>query len=153
MEQIVKLLTEKQLTIGSIESMTGGLFASTITSVPGASKVFKGSVVSYSPLIKENVVHVNKETISKFGVVSKEVAEEMASKGRALLDVDICVSVTGNAGPTAEPGLAGVGVVYIGISTKEITRVVKKEFEGERNKIRESTLLALQEEIVYTIKK
>ena len=153
MEQIVKLLKEKELTIGSIESMTGGLFASTITSVPGASKVYKGSVVSYSPLIKENVVHVNKETISKFGVVSKEVALEMANKGRELLDVDICVSVTGNAGPTTEPGQAGVGVVYIGISCKDGTRVIKKVFEGERNKIREDTLLALQEEILYTIKK
>ena len=152
MEQIVKLLKEKEMTIGSIESMTGGLFASSITSVPGASKVFKGSVVSYSALIKENVVHVNKETIDKYGVVSKEVAYEMANKGRELLDVDICVSVTGNAGPTSEPGEAGVGEVYIGISTKESARVVKKVFTGERNKIRQDTLLALQEEIVYTIK-
>ena len=101
MIELVELLKAKHLTIGSIESMTGGLFASSITSVPGASKVFKGSVVSYSPLIKENVVGVKKETIETFGVVSKEVAYEMASKGKKLLDVDICVSITGNAGPTA----------------------------------------------------
>ena len=152
MEEIVKLLKVKGLTIGSIESMTGGLFASKITSVPGASKVYKGSVVSYSPLIKESVVGVKEETIAQFGVVSKQVAEEMASKGRELLNVDICVSVTGNAGPTAEPGEEGVGVVYLGLSDKHGTRVVRKVFAGDREKIREDTLLALQEEIVYNLK-
>ncbi len=109
MQKLVSYLKDKNLTIGSVESMTGGLFAARITSVPGASKVFKGSIVSYSPLIKENVVGVNKETIAKYGVVSKQVAYEMAEKGRKVLDVDICVSITGNAGPTSEPGEAGVG--------------------------------------------
>ena len=151
MIEIVNKLKEKQLTIGSVESMTGGLFASNITSVPGASKVFKGSIVSYSPLIKENVVGVKKETIKQFGVVSSEVAYEMADKGRKLLDVDICVSVTGNAGPTAEPGEEGVGVVYLGISTSKETRTVRKVFDGNREKIRQQTLLALQEEILYNL--
>lgn len=151
MIELVKKLKEKNLTIGSIESMTGGLFASTITSVPGASKVFKGSVVSYSPLIKENVVGVKKETISKYGVVSKEVAYEMADKGRKLLDVDICVSVTGNAGPTAEPGEEGVGSVYFGIATKEKVVVTKKVFSGSREEIRQKTLLALQEGVLKLI--
>lgn len=148
MTELVKKLKEKNLTIGSVESMTGGLFASTITSVPGASKVFKGSVVSYSPLIKENVVGVKEETISKYGVVSKEVAYEMADKGRKLLDVDICVSVTGNAGPTAEPGEEGVGSVYFGIATKENVVVTKKVFSGSREEIRQKTLLALQEAVL-----
>lgn len=151
MIELVNKLKELQLTIGSIESMTGGLFASNITSVPGASKVFKGSVVSYSVLIKENVVGVKKETIDKFGVVSSKVAYEMAEKGRKLLDVDICVSVTGNAGPTAEPGEEGVGVVYLGISSKEGTRTIRKQFNGNREEIRQQTLLAMQEEILYNL--
>ena len=151
MIELVNKLKELHLTIGSIESMTGGLFASNITSVPGASKVFKGSVVSYSVLIKENVVGVKKETIDKFGVVSSNVAYEMAEKGRKLLDVDICVSVTGNAGPTAEPGEEGVGVVYLGISSKEGTRTIRKQFNGNREEIRQQTLLALQEEILYNL--
>ena len=151
MTELVNKLKELQLTIGSIESMTGGLFASNITSVPGASKVFKGSVVSYSALIKESVVGVKKETIDKYGVVSSEVAYEMAEKGRKLLDVDICVSVTGNAGPTAEPGEEGVGVVYLGISSKEGTRTIRKQFNGNREEIRQQTLLALQEEILYNL--
>ena len=152
MTELVNTLSEKKLTIGSIESMTGGLFASTITSIPGASKVFKGSVISYSPLIKENVVGVKKETIDKFGVVSKEVAYEMAVKGKQLLDVDVCVSVTGNAGPTCEPGQAGVGVVYIGVATPKETVVLRKQFEGDRQKIRELTLLAMQEEVLVLLK-
>lgn len=151
MTELVNRLKELQLTIGSIESMTGGLFASNITSVPGASKVFKGSVVSYSALIKESVVGVKKETIDKYGVVSSKVAYEMAEKGRKLLDVDICVSVTGNAGPTAEPGEEGVGVVYLGISSKEGTRTIRKQFNGNREEIRQQTLLALQEEILYNL--
>lgn len=148
MFELVSKLKEKHLTIGSIESMTGGLFASSITSVPGASKVFKGSVVSYSPLIKENVVGVKEETISKYGVVSKEVAYEMATKGKQLLDVDICVSVTGNAGPTAEPGEEGVGSVYIGIAFKDKVIVNKYVFSGSRDEIRQKTLLALQEGVL-----
>ena len=152
MNELVSLLKEKELTIGSIESMTGGLFASRITSVPGASKVFKGSVVSYSVLVKESVVKVSKETIDKYGVVSKEVAYEMATKGKQLLDVDICVSVTGNAGPTSEPGEAGVGEVYIGLSSTKGTTVIKKMFSGDREKIREQSLLAMQEAVLNLIK-
>lgn len=148
MLELVSKLKEKNLTIGSIESMTGGLFASTITSIPGASKVFKGSIVSYSPLIKENVVGVNKETIDRYGVVSKEVAYEMADKGKKLLDVDICVSVTGNAGPTAEPGEEGVGCVYYGIAFKKKVFITKKVFSGSRDEIRKKTLLALQEDVL-----
>ena len=153
MQKLVSYLKDKNLTIGSVESMTGGLFAARITSVPGASKVFKGSIVSYSPLIKENVVGVNKETIEKYGVVSKQVAYEMAEKGRKVLDVDICVSITGNAGPTSEPGEAGVGELYIGLSTNDGTKVSKKQFSGDREKIREQALLAMQEEVLILITK
>lgn len=153
MQKLVSYLKDKNLTIGSVESMTGGLFAARITSVPGASKVFKGSIVSYSPLIKENVVGVNKETIEKYGVVSAQVASEMATKGRKVLDVDICVSITGNAGPTSEPGEAGVGELYIGLSTAAETKLIKKQFSGDREKIREQALLAMQEEVLILITK
>ena len=151
MKDLVFKLKEKNLTIGSIESMTGGLFAARITTVPGASKVFKGSVVSYSPLIKENVVGVPADLISQYGVVSKQVAESMATKGRKLLDVDICVSVTGNAGPTAEPGEEGVGSVYLGIALKDKTEVYKLNLSGSRDEIREKTILALQEYVLKLI--
>lgn len=145
MEKLYNALLEKKLTLGSVESMTAGLFASEFTNVPGASKVFKGSIVSYSCLVKENVVGVKKETIEKFGVVSEEVAIEMAEKGRKLLDVDVCVSVTGNAGPTAEPGDKPVGCFYIAVATKNGTFVECKNLTGKRNDIRNGAVLAMRD--------
>ena len=136
MQRLVNLLKEKELTIGSIESLTGGLFASEITSVPGASKVYKGSIVTYATSEKINLLHIDKDLIDKYGVVSKEVAYEMASKGRKVLDTDLCVSFTGNAGPTCEPGGQPVGKVFIGISDKNITKTYEFDFQGDRNLIR-----------------
>lgn len=145
MEKLYNLLLENKLTLGSVESMTAGLFAAEFTNVPGASKVFKGSVVSYSCLVKENVVGVKKETIDKFGVVSAEVAKEMAEKGRKLLDVDVCVSVTGNAGPTAEPGDKPVGCFYIAVATKNGVYVEEQKKLGKRNEIRNGAVLAMRD--------
>ena len=101
-KSVLKALEEKGLTLGSVESLTGGLFASTICSVPGASKVFKGSFVTYATSKKTDFLNINKDFIDKYGVVSKEVAREMAIIGRHGLEVDVCVSFTGNAGPTKE---------------------------------------------------
>lgn len=113
-------------TLGSVESITGGLFASKITSIPGASKYFKGSMVTYSNEIKEKLgIDTSK------GVINKEVALAMAKKGKEFLGVDICVSFTGNAGPEAmdnEP----VGKVFIAINDK----VYEKNFQGTREEIR-----------------
>ncbi len=138
MEQLIALLKEKHLTVGSIESITGGLFASEVSSVPGASKVYKGSIVTYQIEEKVRLANVNKNVINKFGVVSHETAFEMASKGRVVLNVDLCVSVTGNAGPTVESDNKPVGKVYIGVSSKDETKVYEFNFSGKRNEIRQS---------------
>ncbi len=145
MESLLKAYKEKGLTLGSIESMTGGLFAAKFTEIPGSSAVFKGSVVTYSCEEKINIVGVKSETIEKYGVVSKEVAKEMAELGRKLLNVDVCVSVTGNAGPTCEPGGKPVGCFYVGVATKEETTV--KEFEKplKRNMVRNEAVLAMRD--------
>ena len=147
MKELLDLLAENNLTLGSCESMTGGLFAAKVTSVSGASKVFKGSIVSYSPLVKEGVLGISPNLISKYGVVSKEVAEEMARKAKEILDVDVCVSITGNAGPTCEPGKEGVGVFYIGIAYLDGVVVYRKHIHGDRDTIRNCSVLAMQEEI------
>lgn len=100
----------KNITIASVESFTGGLFASEIVSQPGASQYFKGSLVTYNNEIKEKLgVDV------KNGVVNKEVAIEMALKGKEFFNVDYCVSFTGNAGPTGTEGKE-VGLFYIAIN-------------------------------------
>ncbi len=134
---LVALLKEKKATVGSIESMTGGLIAATITSVSGASEVFKGSIVSYSPDVKINIVGVKEETIAKYGVVSYEVASEMANYGRKLLDVDYCVSITGNAGPTQEEDNKGVGTVFVSLVSKNYVWGLPLALKGDRQTIRE----------------
>ena len=145
MEKLLKAYKEKGLTLGSIESMTGGLFSAKFTEIPGSSAVFKGSVVTYSSGEKINIVGVKKETIEKYGVVSEEVAKEMAEQGRKLLNVDVCVSVTGNAGPTCEPGGMPVGCYYVGVSSKDGTSA--KVFFGpqKRNECRNEAVLAMRD--------
>jgi len=148
MKKLFELLKEKNLTLGSVESMTAGLFGATFAAVPGASKVYKGSLVTYAVEEKIKLVGLEENLIKQFGVVSKEVAGEMASKGRLALNVDVCVSVTGNAGPTAEPGGMPVGRAYVGIATPKKNYVVELNFKGKRNKIRKSAVLAMREELI-----
>ena len=145
MKKLLQTYKEKGLTLGSVESMTGGLFAAKFTEIPGSSAVFKGSIVTYATEEKINIVGVKKETIEKFGVVSKEVAVEMAELGRKLLNVDVCVSVTGNAGPTTEPGGKPVGCFYIAVASKNGTSVEEHQKTKKRNMVRNSAVLAMRD--------
>lgn len=140
MHDLLQNLADRNLTLGSIESMTGGLFAAKATSVPGASAVFKGAIVSYDVDIKTKIVGLDAKLIEREGVVSQKVAEEMARKGRELLGVDVALSVTGNAGPTAEEGGEPVGKVYLGLATKDGVWAFGYDFEGERNAIRDQAV-------------
>ena len=148
MKKLLEAYKEKGLTLGSVESMTGGLFSAKFTGIPGSSIVFKGGIVTYSIEEKINIVGVKKETIEKFGVVSEEVAKEMAELGRKLLNVDVCVSVTGNAGPTCEPGGKPVGCYYIAVATKSGTFVEGHQKRQKRNRVRNSAVLAMRD-LVY----
>ena len=145
MKKLLEAYKQKGLTFGSVESMTGGLFSAKFTEIPGSSAVFKGSIVTYSVEEKINIVGVKKETIEKFGVVSEQVAAEMAELGRKLLNVDVCVSVTGNAGPTCEPGGKPVGCFYVGVSTKNGTFVKAFQQSQKRNEVRNSAVLAMRD--------
>lgn len=145
MKNLLKAYKEKNLTLGSVESMTGGLFSAKFTGIPGSSAVFKGSIVTYCNEEKINVVGVNKKTINEFGVVSEQVAIEMAERGRKLLNVDVCVSVTGNAGPTAEPGGKPVGCFYVGISSKNGTYAKCYQISKKRNVVRNKAVLAMRD--------
>ncbi|MBO5528129.1 MAG: CinA family protein [Bacilli bacterium] len=136
MADLLEKMGNQGLTLGSIESMTSGLFAATAASIPGASKVFKGGLVTYSSSLKVSLLGIDPNLIEEKGVVSAEVAKEMAERGRKRLGVDVAISITGNAGPTTEPGQAGVGVAYMGVATKEKILVLPYQFHGERNEIR-----------------
>ena len=148
-KKVLSSLEKRGLTLGSVESLTAGLFASTICSVPGASKVFKGSFVTYATSMKTDFLNINEAFINKYGVVSKEVAREMAIIGRHGLEVDVCVSFTGNAGPTKEKGSAPVGRVNMCVATSKGYVNIEKDFKLDRNETREecvnSMLDALKE--------
>ena len=146
--EVIEILKENNLTIGAVESFTGGLFSSALTSISGVSKVFKGSIVSYSTLIKESVVKVNKETIENETVVSQKVAEEMAYNGSKILDTDITVSFTGNAGPTVCDGDKPVGLIFISIYFKENFYTQKCCLNLDRNAIRETAVNVALENIL-----
>ena len=137
MNDLVSLFTEKKLTLSCAESLTGGLFASTITSIPGVSKIFKGGIVTYWNEAKANVISVSKDTIDEYGVVSSECASEMVRGVKKLFNTDVAISFTGNAGPTSMEGKP-VGLVYIGIIIKETVFTFEYMFEGDRNQIREA---------------
>ena len=137
MNDLVSLFTEKKLTLSCAESLTGGLFASTITSIPGVSKIFKGGVVTYWNEAKANVISVSNDTIDEYGVVSSECASEMVRGVKKLFNTDVAISFTGNAGPTSMEGKP-VGLVYIGIIVKETVFTFEYMFEGDRNQIREA---------------
>lgn len=134
--EINKLFRERGLTLGSVESFTGGMFAKEITAVSGASKFYKGGLVTYATEEKARLLGISKDDIEQYGVVSEQIAYQMAENGRDLLDVDVCVSFTGNAGPEAMEGKP-VGEIYIGLSSKDGTLVFPYMLKGTRNSIQE----------------
>lgn len=138
-EQVNKHLRERGLTLGSVESFTGGLFAQSITSVSGASKFYKGGYITYATEEKINLISVPASEIEAHGVVSKEVAYYMANNARQLLKVDVCVSFTGNAGPEAMEGKP-VGEVHICVSTAQQAQVFSLLLKGNRNEIQQQAV-------------
>lgn len=139
-DDLKELFVKKKITLGSVESYTGGLFSSTITSFPGASNFFKGALVTYATEEKELLLGIDKDIIEKYGVVSKEVALEMAIKGCEKMKTDYCVSFTGNAGPSAMEGKP-VGMVFIGISNGKDSYCEELMLKGSRDVIRDKSIL------------
>ena len=120
---IIQTMREKELTLGTAESCTGGLMAKRLTDIPGASQVFKGGIVSYTNEIKENVLRVPEHLLTQFGAVSKEVAAAMAEGARRVLGCDIALSSTGVAGPDRDDWNNEVGTMFVAIATQEGTYV------------------------------
>ncbi len=137
---LLQTMADLGLTLGSVESMTGGLFAGEITTVPGASNVYKGGFVVYSNQEKTKLLNLNGAFIDYHGVVSGPVARELAIRGQKKLGVDVCVSVTGNAGPSAEEGKAAVGDFFLGLCYKGSCYVLPYHAEGTREEIRKAAV-------------
>jgi len=124
--------TGKSLTVGAVESATGGRIADRITNVAGSSDYFKGSVVAYSNEVKIALLGVKKATIENYGAVSEQTALEMAQGGRKLLNVDICVSDTGIAGPSGATPEKSLGLFYLGLAARDESFSQKHIFQGNR---------------------
>ncbi len=150
-QELGKLLREKHLTLGVIESATGGLISRLITSVPGCSDYYKGSITAYANQTKINVVGVKADTIVKYGAVSHQVAEEMAAGGAKVLDVDLCISDTGIAGPGGGSPDKPVGLFYLGLAYHDSVLSCKHNFKGTReqniNAAAEAALILLKEHL------
>lgn len=130
-----RLLTEKKVTISTAESCTGGKIAATLSSVSGASNYFKGSVVSYATQTKINVLGIANEVIAKYGVVSAEVATEMAKSVQKIMTSDFAIATTGNAGPTKGDESAELGTVFIAVATPNEVFVEEFNFGQPREKV------------------
>lgn len=149
MKSLIKALKDHNLSICSVESLTGGLFASDLTSVSGSSAVFLGSIVAYANNVKKDVLKIDSKVIKKYGVVSKEVSELMAKAGQSILKSDVSVSFTGNAGPNVLENKE-VGLVYSTIVIKDQVYNYCDKLSGTRNEIR-SRIVSLAKSRIISI--
>ena len=132
---------EKNLTVTSAESCTGGMIASSIVSISGSSAIFKSSVVTYSNDMKNKILNIPLKLITENGAVSNIIAHNMASNVLKIMNADISIAVTGIAGPSGGKIDKPVGLVYIGIGTKKNVITKKYLFKGNRLSIRQETTL------------
>ena len=132
MKSLIKILTKKKIKISFAESCTGGLLASTVTSISGASKVFNLGLVTYSNQAKIKVLKVNKNIIKKYGAVSYECCSAMVKNLSKISKANINVSITGIAGPKGGTKLKPVGLVYIGIKKGNKIIINKFFFKNKR---------------------
>ena len=132
MLKLVNLLTKKKLTVSFAESCTGGLLASSITSISGSSKVFNMGLVTYSNNAKVELLQVPKKTITKYGAVSYETCLSMVKNLSKISKSNISISITGVAGPNGGTREKPVGLVYIGLKKGNKTIIRKNLFKNKR---------------------
>ena len=141
MKSIVKILIKKKLKISFAESCTGGLLASSITSISGASKIFNLGLVTYSNQAKVKFLKVNKNIIKKYGAVSHECCLAMVNNLSKISKANINVEITGIAGPKGGTKQKPVGLVYIGIKRGNKTLIKKCFFKNKtRSSIQKATV-------------
>ena len=138
-EALYKILKDRGFKIAFCESCTGGLVSSRFTKIPGVSQVFDRGIVTYSNRAKVEELNVKEDTLRKYGAVSEETAIEMAEGLLKKSNVDIALSTTGIAGPDGGSEEKPVGLVYIGVATKEGSHAVKFTFPGNRISIQNRT--------------
>jgi PncC family amidohydrolase len=135
--ELVTLAKKKGISLATAESCTGGLIGAAITSVPGSSDVFGYGFITYSNYAKKKLLSVREETLNAYGAVSAETAKEMVLGVMRVSGADICVAVTGIAGPGGGSTEKPVGLVFVALADKKQSASVKRlELSGNRDKIR-----------------
>ncbi|MEA4923478.1 MAG: competence/damage-inducible protein A [Eubacteriaceae bacterium] len=150
-EVVGKLLLENDVSISCAESCTGGLFAATLIDLPGISRVFERGIVSYSNRAKMEELGVSGDTLEKFGAVSEETAAEMAEGLFEKTGSDLCISVTGVAGPDGGTAEKPVGLAYIGYTWKGETCVVKHQMRNVSRKWNRNRAMLAMMNVVYKV--
>ena len=152
MKKLVKILAKKKLKISFAESCTGGMLASEITSISGASKVFGLGLVTYSNQAKINILKVKKNIIQKYGAVSQQCCQAMVKNLAKISKAQINVSITGIAGPNGGTKTKPVGLVYIGVKKNNKILITKSIFKQKSRKaIQNATVKRTLEIIRSTI--
>ena len=141
----------KGKTLATAESCTGGMIGAALTAVPGASKVYKGGIISYWSDVKQELLGVDPEDLKNLGPVSAQVAGSMADGARKALHTDYGISVTGLAGPDGDEFGKPVGTVFVGLSTRSKTVARQFRFYGDREDIRNQAARAALEFILEEI--
>ena len=141
MKSLIKLLIRKKIKISVVESCTGGLLASAITSISGASKIFSLGLITYSNQAKIKILKVNKNIIKRFGAVSYECCYAMVNNLSRISKTNINVSITGIAGPRGGTKNKPVGLVYIGLKKGNKIQIIKCLFKSKkRSSIQKATV-------------
>lgn len=151
--RLISILKSKNQTIGSCESLTAGLFSATLAGISGASAVLKGGLITYYTPLKTKLAHVDPQLIERYGVISKECAQAMAENARVIMDVDYCVSFTGNAGPQTMENKP-VGLIYCAIASKNDVKTYCFQYENlERNACRQQVVKDMIDNCILYINK
>ncbi len=141
-ERLAAALSDRELTLATAESCTGGGLSRLLTEIPGASAFFIGGVIAYHNDVKLQLLDVPRETLTLHGAVSSQTAIAMAEGGRSRFKTDFCVSITGIAGPGGGSADKPVGLIYIAVASPQRTQVEEHRFPGDRSQVRESAITA-----------
>ncbi len=135
LDKIFDFFLINNLSLSTVESVTGGKLSNSLIKKAGASKFFKGSLVTYSIESKINILQIDKDLIYKFSPVSKEISYEMVKSGKKILNTDYCISTTGNAGPSTNDDFSKVGQIFISIATPQKIITEQLSLNGSREEI------------------
>jgi PncC family amidohydrolase len=153
MKSLIRILTKKKLKISFAESCTGGLLASAITTISGASKVFDLSLVTYSNKAKIKVLKINKDIIRKYGAVSHQCCSAMVKNLSKISKANINVSITGIAGPKGGTRKKPVGLVYIGVKKGNKIKITKCLFKNKKRSLIQKATVKKALDLVLRITK